>query len=662
MALTVPVPLALGRFKRLPQRSTEVWQGGLVRMPMWIDNPEHPHLEPYRPVGSLWVSLGAGLLHLDLPEEGIVASPQLALATLLEFGLKIGGDLMGRPIRIEVTDAALREVLGNALAPLNTTVSVVPDMPAVREALQVLEAGAAHGVRTPGLLESPGVSAEDVRSFAEAAALFYSARPWDHLANADLIVLESPSCPRALQHICVLGRGGQEFGLAFHASRADFERMLDPSSVNRRPPTHACGVTFGPKHDLPFADVDAWEDLQLPVAAAHAYPLAGDLFQGGRMTRPTRAELHHMEALLRAIAATTEADLDTGRWTCRVITSGGSVHMTLSLPLLLEAESGEFVPTPRFGHEMTGERAMKKIEQFLQAQSFDSLDNANAALGQAMQTGLFDAPSDGQADRAATPLQRAQELAYDALEATGRRRIKLARTALALSPDCADAWMVLAESASTPEAALPSFERALEAGARAIGTERFVEVTGSFWSHIDTRPYMRARLALAGTLRLLGRTEEALAHYRDMLRLNPGDNQGVRYVLLPALLEDLRDDEVGTWLDRYPDDAGATVPYARLLWHYRKDGDSPHTRAALAEAVALNPHVIGYLLDADGLPIVPLDYFTLGSKEEASSVAEDLFEAFARTDGVLAWLGVHGPAAVRRHRGARRKPRRRPSA
>lgn len=26
--LTIPVPLALGRFKRLPQRTTEVWQGG----------------------------------------------------------------------------------------------------------------------------------------------------------------------------------------------------------------------------------------------------------------------------------------------------------------------------------------------------------------------------------------------------------------------------------------------------------------------------------------------------------------------------------------------------------------------------------------------------------------------------------------------------------
>jgi hypothetical protein len=67
--------------------------------------------------------------------------------------------------------------------------------------------------------------------------------------------------------------------------------------------------------------------------------------------------------------------------------------------------------------------------------------------------------------------------------------------------------------------------------------------------------------------------------------------------------------------------------------------------------------VIRYLLDDDQLPIVPFDHFVLGSKEEASSVAEDLVEAFDRTEGALAWLSVHGPKAVRRHRAAIRKPR-----
>lgn len=40
---------------------------------------------------------------------------------------------------------------------------------------------------------------------------------------------------------------------------------------------------------------------------------------------------------------------------------------------------------------------------------------------------------------------------------------------------------------------------------------------------------MRARAALAGTLWRLGRREEAVDHQRELLRLNPNDNQGLRY-------------------------------------------------------------------------------------------------------------------------------------
>jgi hypothetical protein len=52
MPLTVPLSLALGRYKQLPQRAGNVWQGGLVRLPVWIDHPADPDGEPYRPTGA----------------------------------------------------------------------------------------------------------------------------------------------------------------------------------------------------------------------------------------------------------------------------------------------------------------------------------------------------------------------------------------------------------------------------------------------------------------------------------------------------------------------------------------------------------------------------------------------------------------------------------
>jgi hypothetical protein len=63
MTTSVPFPIALGRFKQLPQRTTEIWQGGLVKLPAWIENPQDPDGPLYRPTGALWVSLRTGLLH-----------------------------------------------------------------------------------------------------------------------------------------------------------------------------------------------------------------------------------------------------------------------------------------------------------------------------------------------------------------------------------------------------------------------------------------------------------------------------------------------------------------------------------------------------------------------------------------------------------------------
>ncbi|EPE05901.1 zinc finger domain-containing mynd-type [Ophiostoma piceae UAMH 11346] len=66
----------------------------------------------------------------------------------------------------------------------------------------------------------------------------------------------------------------------------------------------------------------------------------------------------------------------------------------------------------------------------------------------------------------------------------------------------------------------------------------FETAVGNFWDFYNTRPYMRARFALADDLRLTGTLDgarEALVHFRDMLRLCRGDNLGIRDVV-PALM------------------------------------------------------------------------------------------------------------------------------
>ena len=54
--------LLVARFMRLPRRSDERWQGGLVRLPMWVDEPGGS----FRPWGAVWVSRRTGLVHMKI--------------------------------------------------------------------------------------------------------------------------------------------------------------------------------------------------------------------------------------------------------------------------------------------------------------------------------------------------------------------------------------------------------------------------------------------------------------------------------------------------------------------------------------------------------------------------------------------------------------------
>ena len=92
----------------------------------------------------------------------------------------------------------------------------------------------------------------------------------------------------------------------------------------------------------------------------------------------------------------------------------------------------------------------------------------------------------------------AQDIIYDAWETNRKSEcIKLAKKALYLSPDCADAYNLLAEDAAkSPKEAREYYQKGMEAGRRALGEKIFKEGSGHFWGMIETRPYMRSRVGL----------------------------------------------------------------------------------------------------------------------------------------------------------------------
>lgn len=295
-------------------------------------------------------------------------------------------------------------------------------------------------------------------------------------------------------------------------------------------------------------------------------------------------------------------------------------------------------PAPTPAAPMMDRRAMEKmmadITRLLNEQEFATIDEANAFLQTTINAGTLPtfAPE--------TPLERAQEVIYQAYEArTKPQRVKLARQALEISSDCADAYVLLAEETTkTPQEAKPLYEQGVAAGERTLGLEAFKEDVGHFWGILETRPYMRARAGLAQTLWVLGEQQAASAHFTDMLRLNPGDNQGIRYLLASCLLEVGDDAALGKLLDRYKEDASASWRYTRALWLFRREGTSRRATIAINKALRDNPFVPLYLLGVKKIPRRLPELIGMGDESEAIDYAVEAVPAWHSTPGAVEWL------------------------
>ncbi|HOV79678.1 MAG TPA: hypothetical protein PK728_06175 [Bacillota bacterium] len=245
----------------------------------------------------------------------------------------------------------------------------------------------------------------------------------------------------------------------------------------------------------------------------------------------------------------------------------------------------------------------------------------------------------------AEKLRRAQDLIYDAWETDSRqRRLDLARRALKTSPYCADAYVLLAEESRDPQEVRELYEKGVQAGRLSLGDLFFKKNAGNFWLILETRPYMRALAGLADCLWKTGQRRQAIGHYKEALRLNPNDNQGIRYILAGCLLEEGMDDALGALLNQYEGDISCFMHYNRALWSFRTSGGSnEQSDAYLAEALESNSHVPAYLLGKKKIPYCLPDYYALGSEEEAMIYAEGAKKAWQKTPAALAWLAGHLP-------------------
>lgn len=234
----------------------------------------------------------------------------------------------------------------------------------------------------------------------------------------------------------------------------------------------------------------------------------------------------------------------------------------------------------------------------------------------------------------------AQDLVYQAWEAaTDEEEESLIYSALKLDPTNVDALLKSAVYAGLDGAEEIEFLRKVVAiGEKNLGND-FKELAGHFWGAIETRPYMRARERLAEVLRHASRLDEAVAEWYAMLELNPGDNQGIRYLLLPSLLTLNRLEPARKLFEQFPGEFEYNTVFAwgRVLERLLSN-DLPGAETALAAARKQNPHTQAYVKGHRSLPKYLPGAYAPGSRDEAICFAEYLHEAWSKHPAALQWL------------------------
>lgn len=220
-------------------------------------------------------------------------------------------------------------------------------------------------------------------------------------------------------------------------------------------------------------------------------------------------------------------------------------------------------------------------------------------------------------------------------------RAAFARKTLQSSSNRAAAYLLLAEDGTrSVDESIGLYRKGIEAGKHALGAVAFAQGTGHLWEIPEARTYLRAMQGLASCLWQADMREEAVERSRELLRLNPHDNQGIHSILMPWLIELELDKQAEALFYQYKHDVFAGWAYSRALLDFRRDGETGATARALERALRINRYVPAYLVEEKKLPHRIPRHCGFGDGNEAILYAWESKAAWQGSSGALAWLAV----------------------
>ncbi|MEZ5364555.1 MAG: hypothetical protein R2748_20030 [Bryobacterales bacterium] len=201
-------------------------------------------------------------------------------------------------------------------------------------------------------------------------------------------------------------------------------------------------------------------------------------------------------------------------------------------------------------------------------------------------------------------------------------------SALEIDPGCVEALTITARALDDPTDATILLEAAVQVAERRLGEKMFNEMKGKFWDIPQTRPYMRALLALAESQMDEMDYGSGLDSYFRLIDLSESDALNVRNTLTGALLAaDQVERARAIAFDRFGSEDSPSLLWSRTLILYLErdfDGAADMLERARDASPDVEPYLLGELELAEEPP--PID----------SSVAADVADLIAR-DQIVAW-------------------------
>jgi len=280
---------------------------------------------------------------------------------------------------------------------------------------------------------------------------------------------------------------------------------------------------------------------------------------------------------------------------------------------------------------------MAQMQRVIRQKTFANIDEANAFLASAdFQAAMQAAPPP------VSPLERAQETAYDAWESKPPERYDHARQALDIDERCSDALLILAEQERTWSKQQRALEKAVAAAERAAQDEGWLDGpepdAEDVYGLLPARAFFRAKVALARFLMDGSYHREARAVYEELLLRDRYDHMGIRYEVMQLYHNDADYEALRRLLDVYAEDESAFLAYERV-WLAIVEKAPAKTLGKLArKALRSNTHVPAHLLGLAALCDNEAPYLEVGGEDEAAAYGAIAHRWWIESPSALDWL------------------------